>query len=307
MDVKNLVIGIVFLFQSIIGILGNFSLLSYYLIHYFIKQKLKTKDLIFTHLFTANSLIIVSKGVLMTIQAFGMQWLISDFGCKVLLYVQRLGRNMSIGTTCLLSIFQAITISPSDSCCMLLKAKTTKYIGLYITLCWVLYMIINMIFPVYLYIKGNSKNLTYKRDLAYCSNVGYDEVTSSLYTVFCVFSEVLFSVIVAWSGGFMVVILYRHKQRVQHIRSAHVSFSVSPEFRATQSILVLVFTFLGLYTLSSILQGWNAFVYDNEGWIMNITAIISMCFPTLGPFIMSHNSIAVFEFLFFCMRNRNIS
>lgn len=307
MDVKDLIIGIVFLFQSAIGILGNFSLLCYYLILYFIKQKLKTKDLIFIHLFTANSLIIVSKGVLMTIHSFGMQWLISDFGCKVLLYIQRLGRNMSIGTTCLLSVFQAITISPSDSYCMLLKVKTTKYIGLYITLCWVLYTVINMIFPVYLYIKGNSKNMTHKRDSAYCFNVGYDEVTGSLYTVFCVLPEVLFSVIVAWSGGFMVVILYRHKQSVQHIHSTHVSFSVSPESRATQSILVLVFTFLGLYTMSSILQGWNAFVYDSEGWLMNITAIISMCFPTLGPFIMSHNSITVFDFPFFCMRNRNIS
>nr|XP_006994313.1 vomeronasal type-1 receptor 4-like [Peromyscus maniculatus bairdii] len=305
MNLKDLAIGIVLLLQSTVGILGNFSLLSYYLIHYYIQQTLRTKNLILTHLFTANSLIIVSKGVILTIQVLGMKWLISDFGCKLLLYIQRLGRNMSIGTTCLLTVFQAITISTSDSYLKDLKVKAPKYIGLSIFLCWVLFMVINMIFPLYLSIKGNSKNLTHKRDLKYCSTVGLNEFTGSLYIAFCVIPEVLLSVIIAWTGGFMVVILYRHKQRVQHIHSTHVSISASPESRATQSILVLVFTFLGFYALSSILQGWNALVY-NDGWLlMNITDIISMCFPTLGPFIMNHNSV-VYKFLFFCMRNQNI-
>ncbi|XP_036024609.1 vomeronasal type-1 receptor 4-like [Onychomys torridus] len=300
MDLKNLAIGIVFLLQGTVGILGNFSLLFYYLIHYYIGQKLKTKDLILTHLFTANTLIIVSKGVLETIEVLGMKWFISDFGCKLLLYIQRLGRNMSIGTTTLLTVYQTITISPNESCWKHLKVKAPKSIGLSIFLCWVLFMVINMIFPFYLYIKGNSKNLTHKKDLKYCSTVGYNEVMGSLYTAFIVFPEVLLSVIIAWTGGCMVVILYRHKQRVQHIHSTYVSTSASPESRATQNILVLVFTFLGFYALSSILQGWNALLYNSGWWLMNITAIISMCFPTLGPFIMSHNSI-VFKFIFSCL------
>ncbi|XP_059110890.1 vomeronasal type-1 receptor 4-like [Peromyscus eremicus] len=306
MDLKNLAIGTVFLLQSTVGIVGNFSLLSFYLIHYYIGQKLKTKDLILSHLFTANSLIIVSKGVLETIQAFGMKWFISDFGCKLLLYIQRLGRNMSICTISFLSVYQAITISPSDSCWKDLKIKAPKYIGLSISLCWILYMIINMIFPVYLYIKGDSKNLTHKRDLKYCSTVGYNKVTGLLYIALIVFPEVLLSVIIAWTGGSMVFILYRHKQWVQHIHSIYVSTSAFPESRATQSILVLMFTFLGFYALSSILQGWNALVYNSEWWLMNTTAIISVCFPTLGPFIMGHNSI-VFKFLLFSMRNQNIT
>ncbi|XP_028719132.1 vomeronasal type-1 receptor 4-like [Peromyscus leucopus] len=300
MDLKNLAVGIVFLLQSIVGILGNFSLLSYYLIHYYIGHKLKTKDLILTHLLTANSLIIVSKGVLETIQAFGLKWFISDFGCKLLLYIQRLGRSMSIGTIGFLSVYQAITISPRDSCWKDLKIKAAKYIGLSISLCWILYMIINMIFPVYLYIKEDSKNLTHKRDLKYCSTVGYNEVTGLLYIALIVFPEVLLSVIIAWTGGSMVVILYRHKQRVQHIHSAHVSTRASPESRATQSILVLMFTFLAFYALSSILQGWNALVYNSEWWLMNITAIISVCFPTLGPFIMRHNAIVENSYTFSC-------
>lgn len=303
MNLKYLAIGIVFLLQSTIGFLGNFSLLSYYLIHYCIDQKLKTKDLIFTHLFTANSLVIVSSGMLITIQTFGMKWLVSDFGCGLLLYIQRLGRNMSVGTICFLSVFQAVTISPSDSCWKNLKVKAPKFIGPSISLCWVIYMVINLIFPVYLCIKRDSKNQTLKRDSKYCSTVAYNEVAGWLFTAFCVLPEILLSMIIAWSGGSMVVILYRHKQRVQHIHSSHVAIRVSPESRATKSILILVFTFLGFYALSAILRGWIALEYNSGWWLMNITTMISMCFPTLGPFIMNHNSVIIHKFLFFCMKN----
>ncbi|XP_051031906.1 LOW QUALITY PROTEIN: vomeronasal type-1 receptor 4-like [Phodopus roborovskii] len=290
MDLKDLAIGTVFLLQSTVGIVGNFSLLSCYLIRYYIDQTLKTTDLILTHLFTANCLIIFSKGMLETIGALGMKTFFSGFGCKLLLYVQRLGRSMSIGTTCLLSIVQAITISPSDSCWNCLKFKAPKHIGLFTSLCWMFYMSVNMIFPVYMSINGHNNNLTQESDMKYCSTAGHDGLTSSLYMMIFVLPEILLSVLMIWSSSSMVVILYRHKQQVQHIRSSTASSRTSPEARATQSILVLVFTFLGFYALSSILQGCVAIIYSPGWWLMNITAIISMCFPTVGPFVMSHDA-----------------
>ncbi|CAO2627702.1 Vomeronasal type-1 receptor 4 [Lemmus lemmus] len=302
MNLKYLAVGIVFLLQSTIGFLGNFSLLSYYLIRYCIEEKLKTKDLIFTHLFTANSLVIVSSAMLMTIQAFGMKWFISDFGCNLLLYIQRLGRNMSIGTICFLSIFQAITISPCDSCWKDLKVKAPKYIRPSISLCWVIYMVINLIFPLYFYIKRNSKNQTLKGDSKYCSNVGRDKIVDSLYLALLVFPEVLFSILIIWSSGSMVTILYRHKQQIQCIWRNQVSLRTSPESRATQSILVLVSTFVAFYTLSSILQGFIAVLYKPSGWLVIITGFISMCFPTLCPFLVSHSFI-VLRFCLLWIRN----
>ncbi|XP_005086772.1 vomeronasal type-1 receptor 4-like [Mesocricetus auratus] len=290
MHLKDLTIGIVFLLQSTVGIVGNFSLLSCYLIRYYSEQTLKTTDLILTQLFTANSLIILSKGMLETVGALGMKGLFSDFGCKLLLYTQRLGRSMSIGTTCLLSVFQAITISPNDSCWNRPKFKTPKHIGLFTSLCWMFYMSVNMIFPVYMSTKGHSNNFTPKSDMKYCSTAGHDDVTSSLYIALFVLPEISLSVLIIWSSSSMVAILYRHKQQVQHIRSTSVSSRASPESRATQSILVLVFTFLGFYALSSILQGCVALTYNPGWWLMNITAIVSMCFPTVGPFVMRHDA-----------------
>ncbi|XP_007653287.1 vomeronasal type-1 receptor 4-like [Cricetulus griseus] len=289
MNLKDLTIGVVFLLQSTVGIVGNFSLLSCYLIHYYTEQTLKTTDFILTHMFTANILIMLSKGFLNTMRAFGMKGFINHFGCEFLLYIQRLGRSMSIVTTCFLSVFQAITIRPGISFCFIPEVKASKHIVLLTSLCWKLYMSGNMIFPVYMYTQGNSNILAHESDMKYCSISGNDALGSLLYTVLFVLPEILLSAIIVWSSCSMVVILYRHNKRVQHIRSSSVSFRTSPEYRATHRILAFVSTFIGFHALSSILQGCIALIHNPHWWLQNITAIISMCFPTLGPFLMSHD------------------
>ncbi|VTJ89536.1 Hypothetical predicted protein [Marmota monax] len=55
--------------------------------------------------------------------------------------MQQVGRSVSIVITCLLSIFQNITISPMNSCWKDHKERAPKYIGFSISLCWILYMV----------------------------------------------------------------------------------------------------------------------------------------------------------------------
>ncbi|XP_052616368.1 vomeronasal type-1 receptor 4-like [Peromyscus californicus insignis] len=291
MDFWNLTIKIILLSQTTAGILGNFSHLYYYLVHY-AESKLKPTYLIHMHLMAANTLIILSRGVPHTMAAFGLKQFVNYFGCRLILYIQRVGRSVSIGTTCLLSIFQAITISQKEFCCKDQKVKSAKYIECCIALLWVLYMLINAIFPVYQFIKRNSKNVTRKRDFGYCSTDGRDEISDSLYSALVVCPEIFFSFLMAWSSCYMIVILYRHKLSVQHIHSTCSSRRISFESRATQSILVLVSTFLSFYTLSSILQGCIALLNNYNWWLVNISFLTSLCFPCFGPFVfMSHYSM----------------
>ncbi|XP_028641403.1 vomeronasal type-1 receptor 4-like [Grammomys surdaster] len=299
---RNMAIGIGLSLQSTLGILENFSLLFYYIILYYNEHTLKIVDMILIHVFTSNSLIIISKGLPQVMGAFGWNQLFNDVGCKLILYVQRLGRNMSISTTCLLSVFQAITISPRNSHWKKFKVKSTKFMCLSISLFWILFMLVNMLFPVYTSTKMNSKNKTQKRDSEFCHSLGRDKIVDLLYTAFCVFPEVVFSLLIVYSSTFMIVILYVHKKRVQHTLCAYTSPGSSPEIRATQTILILVCTFLAFYTLSSILQGYIALSRDPSWWVMNTTAIISMCFPTLSPFVMSRD-FTIFRFCFTWIRN----
>ncbi|XP_051063846.1 LOW QUALITY PROTEIN: vomeronasal type-1 receptor 4-like [Phodopus roborovskii] len=276
MDFRNLAIGIMISLQSTLGILGNASFLFHYLLIYYSEHKLKIVDLILTHVFTANSLIILSRGVPQIMRAFEWKWFFSDVECKLIFYVHRLGRSMSITSICLLSMFQAITISPNVSYFKDLKIKLPKYVHLSISFLWILYMIVNMVFPMYTSIKSNSENKTKMRDFEFCPALSRDKIVDSMYIAFWVFPEVLFSILIVCSSVTMIVILYGHKKRVQYILSTHVSTRFSPESRATQNILVLVCTFLAFYTISSIVQGYMAVSHNSPSWLMNMTAIISL-------------------------------
>ncbi|XP_015845208.1 vomeronasal type-1 receptor 4-like [Peromyscus maniculatus bairdii] len=292
MNIWNLAIRIIFLSQTILGILGNLSLMFYYLVLYYRECTLKPTDLILMHLMTANALVILSVGVPQTMAVWGMKHFLKGFGCELLLYIQGFARSVSIGTTCLLSVFQAMTISPRKSCWNDHKVKAAKYIDSHISLLWVFYMLIRFIFFMYTFIKMNIKNMTRNRDFEYCSTVGWDEIINSLYAALVMCPEFFFTVLITWSSTSMIIILYRHKQRVQHIRSSHGSSRNSPESRATQNILVLVCIFLAFYTLSTILRGYIALLYKQNWWLVNISHLTSLCFPCFIPFVlMRHHSI----------------
>ncbi|XP_051005618.1 vomeronasal type-1 receptor 4-like [Acomys russatus] len=300
MESRNLAIGIVLSLQSALGILGNLSLLFHYLRLYYNEGTLKTIDFILMHVFKANSLIIFSKGMLHIMGAFEWSQFFNDIACKLILYILRLGRSMSINTTCVLSVFQAIAISPRNSYWKNIIVRTPSFMGYLISFCWILHIMMNIIFPVYPYTTRHNQTFTQTRNSDFCSSfLGRDNIAELLYMAFWVLPEVLLSVLLVISSSFMIVMLYRHKKRVQHIHSSHSLPRTSPESRATQNILVLVCLFLSFYTLSSVLQGCIALSHNPSWWLVNATAIISMCFPTLGPFLMIHN-ITVFRF---CLRN----
>ncbi|KAM9226233.1 vomeronasal type-1 receptor 4-like, partial [Dugong dugon] len=282
---RDLTVGMIFLLQTTLGILGNFSLLYHYLFLCFTGCRLRSTDLILRHLIIANTLVL-SKGIPQTILAFGWKDFLKDFGCKPVFYVHRVGRGESIGSICLLSVFQAITINPRNARWAEFKVKAPKYIGLSSVLCWILYMLVYIIVPIY--VTGNWSNtvITKKKDFGYCSSAVYDKTTCLLYAALFSFPDIVCLGLMSWASGFMVFILYRHKQRVQHIHRNNLSPRSSPESRATQTILVLVSTVVPSYTLSSISDTCVILFNNLSLWLTKISPLFVACFPTVSPFVL---------------------
>ncbi|XP_014446489.1 vomeronasal type-1 receptor 3-like [Tupaia chinensis] len=282
---SDLAIGVIFLSQTVVGFLGNFLLLYHYSFLYFTRCTLRSTDLIIKHLAVANSLVILFKGVPQTMAAFLLKHSLSDIECKLVFYVHRVGRGVSMGNTCLLSVFQAITISSRDSRWTELKLQTPKYIGLFSILCWVLNMLVNICVSMHMIGKQNSKNNTAKVDYGYCSGTVNNRTALSLYNSLLLFYDILCVGLMIWASGSMAFTLYRHKQQVQHIHGTNLSPRSSPESRITQSILVLVSSFVSFFTLSSILSLYSSFFHKPSWWLVNTSALITSCFPTVSPFI----------------------
>ncbi|KAM9631931.1 LOW QUALITY PROTEIN: vomeronasal type-1 receptor 4-like [Trichechus inunguis] len=304
MAARDFAIGMIFLSQTILGILGNFSLLYHYIFLYF-TVRLKSTDSILMHLIVANFLVILSKGIPRTITAFGLKDFLNDFGCKLIFCVHRVGRAVSICSTCLLSVFQALTISHRNSRWAKLKEKSPKYTGFSVYICWILYMLVNTIFLMHMTSNWRNNNITNRKEFGYCSSVLHDKTTDSLYATLLLFPDAMCMGLMIWASGSMVFLLHEHKQRVQHIHRNNVSPRSSPESRATLTILVLVSTFVSFYTLSSIFQSFLALFY-NPGWMLvNISALISGCFPAVSPFLLMIHDSSVSMLCFARIRKKN--
>ncbi|CAD7692245.1 unnamed protein product [Nyctereutes procyonoides] len=292
MATRDLVVGVIFLMQTVVGILGNFSLLNHYLFLYFTGCKPKSTDLIIKNLIVANIMVLFSFGIHNMMPSFGLYHLLSDFRCKFFLYIRGVGRGVSIGTTCLLRVFQAITISPRNFRWTVLKGKALKCIVPSIALCWVLQILVNIMYLLFMSSTLNKK-ITSRKSYRYCSSVHLEKPIDSLYVALLSFPDVLFLGLSA--SSFMFFILYRHKyrykQRVQHILRTNVSStsspesSLSPDFPPTQSTLVLVSPFVSFYFLSSIFHVCIALMDNPTWWLVNTTDLISIDFPTVSPFL----------------------
>uniref|UniRef100_A0ABI8A2R0 Vomeronasal type-1 receptor n=1 Tax=Felis catus TaxID=9685 RepID=A0ABI8A2R0_FELCA len=306
MTAIDLVMVMIFLLQIIVGLLGNFYLLYHYLLLYLTGWGFRSTDLILKHLTIANSLVILSKGVPHMMAVWGLKEFLNDIRSKFVFYVHRVCRNVSIGTVCLLSLFQMIIISPRDSRWGWLKVKASKYLGSSNILCWILNIMFSIIIPMYITGKWSHQNVTKAKSYDYCYSRGPDYIAQLLHLASVLFHDGFCLGLMIWANGSMVLILHRHKQQVQYIHSNNLSTRSSPESTATQSILILVITFVFLCILSFIFHNCSV-IFDNPSWwLMNTTTLITACFPTVSPYILMSHDSRLSRFCFVKKRNTKL-
>nr|XP_023507239.1 vomeronasal type-1 receptor 4 [Equus caballus] len=286
MAARDLAIGTILLLQTTFGIVGNFFLLCHYLFLHFTECRLRSTDLIIKNLIVANLLVLLSSGIRYTLSSFGVDPGHPDLECRFLPYLCAVGRGVSIGTTSLLSVIQAIIISPRNSRWTEIKGEALKCIVPSITLCWALHMLINIIFPMFMTIRGSHKNTTNRKNLGYCSTVRHDKTRNNLYAALLSFPDVFCFGLMFLASGSIVFILYKHKQRVKHLHKTNVCLRSSPESRATKTILVLVSTFVLFNTVSSIFYALLALVNNPSSFLLAVTSASTLCFPSLSPFLL---------------------
>uniref|UniRef100_H0XLU8 Vomeronasal type-1 receptor n=2 Tax=Otolemur garnettii TaxID=30611 RepID=H0XLU8_OTOGA len=298
--------GITFLIQTGVGILGNSSLLCFYNFSIITAKILKPRDLILNQLVLANTLVLLSKGVPQTMAAFGLKSFLDEAGCKLVFYLHRVARGVSLSTTCLLSGFQAIKLCPSISRWLDLQIRSPRCMVFCCFLCWILHFIINI--PTAKYVTGpvNNKNLSMDTLYRYCSSPYPERLIFSVLTVILSFMDGACLALMAWTSGSMVLVLHRHKQRVQHIRSSSPSPRTAHETRATHTILILVSMFVSFHALGSILSYRVTQLQSPGHWLRGISFLVSSGFPTLSPFVFIVSDTQVSQFFFACWtRKRN--
>ncbi|XP_072471686.1 vomeronasal type-1 receptor 1-like [Notamacropus eugenii] len=282
---NDMVLGVFLLIQTGFGALGNSFLLGLYAITFFTGPRLKPIDLLFSHLALVNDLVLLSKGVTQTMAALGLNNFMDDVGCKLVFYLHRVARGLSLCSTCLLCGFQATTLSSRSSRWAELKDRAPKCITPLCIGCWTFHLLTNYFILLYIKSPRKNENTTERNCLIYCSATIDVSFNAALYILLISLPDVFCIGIMVVTSGYMVLVLYKHHQRVQYIHGNNLTLSSSPESRATQTILLLVSMFVSLYSLNSILT-LHLELGKMTSQLVHMSAFLAACFPACSPFVL---------------------
>ncbi|XP_027265297.1 putative vomeronasal receptor-like protein 4 [Cricetulus griseus] len=279
--------GTVFLCLTGIGIMGNILVFVSY-VHMFQSTEKKPIHLILAHLALTNIGMLLSKGMPKTIEAFNFGNFLDDTSCKVVVYLARVSRGLSICTSSFLTMVQAITISPRHSRWQRLKLKTPQHILSSMLFFWILNSLISMNLPYY--IKSiNSVNITQiKRGGNYCYFVPESQITRWIFLTLMVLRDAVFQGAMGGASGYMVLLLHKHHQHVLYLQNSKLLYRTPPELRAAQSVLLLMLCFLFFYWADCFISLYFTFFIENYSKILYVPEFLTLGYAVISPFILIH-------------------
>ncbi|XP_036598857.1 vomeronasal type-1 receptor 1-like [Trichosurus vulpecula] len=291
----DMLLGIAFFFQTGIGVQGNFFIIYLFSFLFFTGQRLRPIDLILTQLAVANSLVLLSRGFFQGLATLGMKNVLDDIGCKIVFYLHRVARGLSLSITCLLSGFQAIIISPHNPRWIKLKARVPRYIMSSILLSWIFHILQNI--PILKNLIGprGTGNTSETKEYVYCSVNVTGDISASVHVLVFSLPDAVCMTFISFTTGYKVYLLYKHHKRVQQFHTDSFSHRAFPETRATKMILLMVSTFVTFYLLNCILTGIMHSM-TLKPWLVHSSAFLAACFPMLSPFVLTSSDPQILRY-----------
>ena len=200
-------------------------------------------DLILIHLAFSNMIIISITGLKELATVFYFRNFLGDIGCKAVVYLARMARGLSICTTCLLSVVQAVTISPRTTFWTKLKPQTSCQVLPFLLLFWIVNVLISS--NLLSYIKaGSSLNRSVAATfIGHCYMLQSRHIIKWFFLSLMTLRDVIFQSLMGWSSGSMALNLYKHHKHVLYLHSSRFANNSPPEIRATWSVLILILPF----------------------------------------------------------------
>ncbi|CAM9973364.1 unnamed protein product [Rangifer tarandus platyrhynchus] len=285
---SDAILGFLFISLICVGLMGNLVLFMLYIDTFLTQSCLKKPiDVIFIHLTLVNVLTILFKLIPDVMSFFGERYFLDDAGCKATLYIYRVTRGLSICTTAFLSVFQAITINPLNSKWTWLRSKLSMCIYPSFLFFWV----INLLIYIHIIETVRARNNFTFAGLGYytvhCQSSQLEHHNSMAFLNIMVIRDLLFVILMIL---YTVNLLYKHRQRAQHIHSHSLSPQSSPEIKATHTILLLVSCFVFFHCSNNFVVFYLFHKPEKNSRLKRITGIFSSCYPTICPFVLLKNS-----------------
>ncbi|XP_075827158.1 vomeronasal type-1 receptor 4-like [Microtus pennsylvanicus] len=278
---------IAFLFMTVFGTLGNISVTVNYMIRWCGGPEKKPIDLILIHLAITNIIILLAKGLPKTMIAFGLRNFLDDIGCKILIYLSRVARGVSICTSSLLTVVQAIIISPRASGWRRLRPQSAWHILPFFSFFWILNALLamNLIHSI----TSISLNISEpKNGNKYCYFMLESQKIKWIVLPLMVLRDAVFQGAMGGASGYMVFLLHKHHQHVLHLQNSKLLYRTPPELRAAQSVLLLMLCFVFFYWTDCAISLFLSLFLAKKPLMVNIQEFITLGYATFSPVVLIH-------------------
>ncbi|NP_001160867.1 vomeronasal 1 receptor cavPorV1R648 [Cavia porcellus] len=289
-------------FEITIGIIANTVLLLFHILTFLLQNRPKPLDLTIAQLALIHLVMLMTMNFITT-DTLGFQGWEDGLTCKVIIYVHRLMRALSICTTCLLSVLQAITLSPRNCCLAKFKHISTHHYPCCLVGLWVFNMLLNGRFLVSIGVTPNvtSHSLIFVTES--CSLWPINYLFRYIFLSLVNILDISFIGLMALSSGYMVSLLCRHKRQFQHLHSTRLSPKTSPEERATQTILLLTVFFMLMYFLDCATFFSRSILWNHNPVNLCVHMLVGNGYATVCPFVLMSTEKRMIECLpFRCKR-----
>ncbi|XP_051024442.1 vomeronasal type-1 receptor 4-like [Acomys russatus] len=278
---------IIFLLMVMLGILGNMSVSVNYMFSWWGGPEKKPIHLILIHLAFTNIMIILAKGLPKTIEVFGLRNFLDDIGCKILIYQERVARGLSICTSSLLTVIQAIIISPRASGWRRLRPNSAWHILPFFLVFWILNSLIglNLIHST-TRTKMNVSQLM--GDDKYCYFMLPTQNIKWIVLPLMVLRDAVFQGAMGGASGYMVFLLHKHHQHVLYLQNSKLLYRTPPELRAAQSVLLLMLCFVFFYWSDCAFSLFLSLSSRDNTLMVNTLDFLSLGYATFSPLVLIH-------------------
>ncbi|XP_035244523.1 olfactory receptor class A-like protein 1 [Anguilla anguilla] len=239
-------------------------------------------EFILSQLVFANLMVTLCRGIPQALTALGINPLFSNGVCKTMIFTYRIGRAMSITITSLLSSYQCVVIAPPKPGWTWLKRWVPGHLphaiiflyGLNVMICYPACIIFTQAFPT------NSTIPEFTLNLEFCIVVFPGRMAYVVSGVVYIIRDFAFVGLMAAAAVYVMLVLHRHRQQVQGLQGAGRKTE-----EASQAVLLLVSTYVALFSLDNVLWIYTLFVSRVHPAVSDTRVFFASCYSAISPVI----------------------
>lgn len=272
-----------FVSLDMIGIPGNIAIFGAF-VKASCQQNITPSEIILGKLALANLLVILTRGIPLTLQTFGIYTMHNSLSCGITLYIYCVGRAMSIFLTSMLGCFQCMLIAPCPPKCMRLRQTILNKLSSIMISLWCFNLLVCSTRLLYSMPRTGTNCTEEDTTVVYdfCCVVFPTYISYFGNGAVFVLRDMFFLGLMTLSSGHLLFVFHRHGKLLQRMPMLQMK---RPEMRAAKSVIGLLVMYLLSFGLDSVFWMVNLCVSPISLRFADARLFFDSCYSAISPLL----------------------